>query len=64
MTLLLTEKDVESLLDMPATLAAVESVLRQQAEGKATNRARRRVVLPTSGLNVMFAGARRSKPWA
>ncbi len=57
MTLLLTEKDVESLLDMPATLTAVEAVMRQQAEGKATNRARRRVSLPTGGLNVMFAGA-------
>jgi ornithine cyclodeaminase/alanine dehydrogenase len=42
---------------MPATLDAVEAVLRQQAEGRATNRARRRVALPKSGLNVMFAGA-------
>ena len=56
MTLLLTEDQVEDLLDMPATLAAVEAVLRQQAEGRATNRARRRVALPKSGLNVMFAG--------
>ena len=31
--------------------------MRQQAEGRATNRARRRVSLPTGGLNVMFAGA-------
>ncbi len=57
MTLLLTEAQVEELLDMPATLDAVEAVLRQQAEGRATNRARRRVALPKSGLNVMFAGA-------
>ena len=57
MTLLLTEGQVEELLDMPTTLAAVESVLRQQAEGRATNRARRRVALARSGLNVMFAGA-------
>ena len=57
MTLLLTENDVESLLDMAATLEAVEAVMRQQAEGRATNRARRRVSLPTAGLNVMFAGA-------
>ena len=57
MTLLLSENEVESLLDMPSTLEAVESVLRQQAEGLATNRARRRVALPKSGLNVMFAGA-------
>jgi alanine dehydrogenase len=57
MTLLLTEKDVENLLDMRSTLEAVEDVLRQHAEGRAANRARRRVALPGSGLNVMFAGA-------
>jgi len=57
MTLLLTESDVENLLDMPSALEAVESVLRQHAEGKASNHARRRVSLPGSGLNVMFAGA-------
>ena len=57
MTLLLTENEVESLLDMPSTLEAVESVLRQQAEGLATNRARRRVALAKSGLNFMAAGA-------
>jgi alanine dehydrogenase len=57
MPLLLTEVEVDSLLDMPSTLDAVESVLRAQAEGRATNRARRRVALPGAGLNVMFAGA-------
>ncbi len=57
MTLFLTEREVESLLDMRSTLDAVEEVLRQHAEGRATNRVRRRVGLPTSGLNVMFAGA-------
>jgi ornithine cyclodeaminase/alanine dehydrogenase-like protein (mu-crystallin family) len=57
LTLLLTENEVESLLDMPSTLEAVESVLRQQAEGLATNRARRRVALAKSGLNFMAAGA-------
>lgn len=57
MTLLLTEIEVEDLLDMPSTLDAVENVLRDQAEGKATNRARRRVALPTGGLNYMAAGA-------
>ena len=57
MTLFLTEEEVTGLLDMPSVLDAVEDVLRQHAEGKATNRARRRVALPTSGLNVMFAGA-------
>src|SRR3712207_8291720 len=46
-----------SLLDMPSTLSAVESVLRDQAEGRATNRARRRVALPKGGLNYMAAGA-------
>ena len=57
MTLLLTEEEVERLLDMGSTLDAVENVLRDQAEGKATNRARRRVALPTGGLNYMAAGA-------
>jgi ornithine cyclodeaminase/alanine dehydrogenase-like protein (mu-crystallin family) len=57
MTLFLTEKEVESLLDVRSTLDAVEEILRQYAEGKATNHARRRVALPGSGLNVMFAGA-------
>jgi len=57
MTLFLTEGEVEGLLDMRSALAAVEEILRQHAEGRATNRARRRVALPGSGLNVMFAGA-------
>jgi alanine dehydrogenase len=56
-TLILTEAEVDSLLDMPSTLDAVESVLRDRAEGRATNRARRRVALPRSGLNFMAAGA-------
>ncbi|CAN5533796.1 alanine dehydrogenase [soil metagenome] len=57
MTLLLTEEEVERLLDMDSTVNAVEFVLRDQAEGNATNRARRRVALPTGGLNYMAAGA-------
>src|SRR5919112_2878052 len=57
MTLFLTEEEVENLLDMHSTLDAVEDVLRQYAEGRAANRARRRVALPGSGLNVMYAGA-------
>ncbi|MGB3634312.1 MAG: ornithine cyclodeaminase family protein [Rubrobacteraceae bacterium] len=57
MTLLLTEEEVERLLDMNSTIDAVENVLRDQAEGNATNRARRRVALPTGGLNYMAAGA-------
>ena len=48
---------VGELLDLPSTLDAVEAVLRDQAEGKATNRARRRVSLPKSSLNYMAAGA-------
>ncbi|MEW6637627.1 MAG: ornithine cyclodeaminase family protein, partial [Actinomycetota bacterium] len=56
MTLLLTEREIEELLDMPSVLEAVESALRRQAEGRATNRARRRVALPKSGLNLMAAG--------
>ncbi len=57
MTLFLAEGEVEGLLDMRSTLDAVEEILRQHAEGRATNRARRRIALPGSGLNVMFAGA-------
>ncbi len=57
MTLFLTEEEVENLLEMRSTIDAVEEILRQQAEGRATNRARRRVALPGSGLSVMFAGA-------
>src|SRR5829696_1711653 len=57
MTLFLTEEEVENLLDTRSTLEAVEEILRQYAEGRATNHARRRVALPGSGLNVMFAGA-------
>jgi alanine dehydrogenase len=57
LTLILTEREVEELLDMPSALDAVEAVLRDQAEGSATNRARRRVALPKSGLNYMAAGA-------
>jgi len=54
---MLTEAEVEGLMDMSSTLDAVEAVLRDQAEGRATNRARRRVALPRSGLNYMAAGA-------
>src|SRR5918998_2472807 len=57
MTLFLTEGEVESLLDMRSALDAVEEILRQHAEGRATHRARRRVALPGSDLNARFAGA-------
>jgi alanine dehydrogenase len=57
MTRFLIEKEVENLLDMRSALEAVEEILRQHAQGRATNHARRRVALSASGLNVMFAGA-------
>ena len=57
MVLLINEAEVGELLDMPSTLRAVEEVLEQHAGGRATNHARYRVGLPTSGLNVMAAGA-------
>ena len=57
MTLLITEEEVEELLDMPSVVEAVEGVFRAHGEGRATNRARRRVSTSTAGLNVMFAGA-------
>lgn len=57
MTLLLTEEEVDGLLDMESALPVVEEVFRAHGEGAATNHARRRVSLPTGGLNVMFAGA-------
>jgi alanine dehydrogenase len=59
MALLLTEQDVTELLDMGTTIAAVEEVLRDQAEGAATNRPRYRVAVPSSQLHVMSAGDRR-----
>ena len=59
MTLLLREKDVTELLDMQTALAAVEEVLRNQAEGRATNRPRTRIAMPASQLQVMSAGDQR-----
>lgn len=59
MALLLKEKDVTELLDMQIALNAVEEVLRDQAEGAATNRPRYRVAMPTSQLHVLAAGDRR-----
>ncbi len=56
MALLLREKDVTELLDIQTAMEAVEEVLRHQAEGKATNRSRYRVAMPTSQLHVMAAG--------
>ena len=59
MILLLTEKHVGELLDMEMAIAAVEEVLRNQAEGQATNRPRTRVAMPASQLHVMSAGDKR-----
>lgn len=59
MALLLREHHVTELLDIETTIAAVEEVLRDQAEGVATNRPRYRVAVPSSQLHVMSAGDRR-----
>jgi alanine dehydrogenase len=59
MTLLLKEKDVTELLDIRVAIEAVEEVLRDQAEGRATNRPRYRVAMPASQLHVMAAGDKR-----
>lgn len=58
MALLLTEKDVTALLDMPSAITAVEEVLRHHGEGTATNRPRQRVASPSVHLHVMAAGDR------
>ena len=44
---------------MDTAISAVEEVLRNQAEGQATNRSRYRVATPTSQLHVMAAGDKR-----
>jgi len=59
MTLLLREHHVTELLDIHTAMAAVEEVLRDQAEGQATNRPRYRVPSSTSLLHVMAAGDKR-----
>ena len=59
MTLLLREEHVTELLDMDTAITAVEEVLRDQAEGQATNRPRYRVAMPASQLHVMAAGDKR-----
>lgn len=57
MALFLTEEEIDGLLDFPSVIEGVEGILAAQAGGEATNRARRRVALPTGSLNVMFAAA-------
>src|ERR1700741_1094658 len=59
MPLLLTEAHVTELLDIDTAIAAVEEVLRDQAEGAATNRPRSRVAMSASQLHVMSAGDKR-----
>jgi ornithine cyclodeaminase/alanine dehydrogenase-like protein (mu-crystallin family) len=59
MTLLLNEQHVTELLDIDTAMAAVEEVLRDQAEGQATNRPRYRVATPVSQLHLMAAGDKR-----
>jgi len=59
MALLLREEHVTELLDIETAIAAVEEVLRDQAEGQATNRPRQRVAMPTSQLHVLAAGDKR-----
>ena len=53
------ERHVTELLDIHIAMAAVEEVLRDQAEGQATNRPRYRVPSQTSLLHVMAAGDKR-----
>ncbi|HET9529798.1 MAG TPA: ornithine cyclodeaminase family protein [Blastocatellia bacterium] len=59
MALLLRERDVTELLNIHTAIEAVEEVLRDQAEGAATNRPRYRVAAPASQLHIMAAGDRR-----
>ena len=59
MTLLLREHHVTELLDIETAIDAVEEVLRDQAEGAATNRPRYRVATPSSQLHVLAAGDKR-----
>ena len=59
MAVLLREEHVTELLDIETAIVAVEEVLRDQAEGQATNRPRYRVAMPASQLHVMAAGDKR-----
>lgn len=56
---MIREDQVAQLLDIETAISAVEEVLRDQAEGAATNRPRQRVAAPTSQLHVMAGGDRR-----
>src|SRR5438128_4013111 len=59
MTLLHRERHVTELLNIETAIEAVEELLRDQAEGEATNRPRYRVAVPTGQLHVMAAGDKR-----
>jgi ornithine cyclodeaminase/alanine dehydrogenase-like protein (mu-crystallin family) len=59
MPLLIREEHVTELLSINTAIDAVEEVLRDQAEGQATNRPRYRVAMPASQLHVMAAGDKR-----
>jgi alanine dehydrogenase len=61
MALLLTEADVQSLLDMPLAMVAVEEAFRRLAQGSAISHSRRRIHLPGKCLlHYMAAGDGRS----
>ena len=57
MTLFLSESDVQSLLTMEDTLAAVEEVFRLQGSGTAVNRPRQRLRTARSRFQIMPASA-------
>src|SRR5215470_9049017 len=59
MALLITEREVTELLDITTAISAVEEVLRDQAQGLATNRPRQRVSGSSALLHVMPAADRR-----
>jgi len=53
--LILRESDVQDLIEMDEVIAAVESAMREMADGDAHNEPRRRAFFPGGLLNVMFA---------
>jgi alanine dehydrogenase len=57
LTLILSESDVQGLLDMDAAVASVEEAFRRQGNGEAQNQVRTRTRGPSSVLNVMHATA-------
>ncbi|HKT22251.1 MAG TPA: hypothetical protein VJR06_06580, partial [Nitrososphaerales archaeon] len=55
MTIFLSERDVEALLDMDEVIGAVEEAFRRQGRGEAQNFMRTRTRGPTTVLSVMHA---------